>query len=243
MLRVVKGNLFASECQTLVNTVNCVGVMGAGVALEFRLRYPAMYDRYVRHCREGRLSIGKLWLYRTPPSEGRQWVLNFPTKVHWRHPSKTSYLCAGLENFVETHRLRGIESIAFPTLGALNGGIPEATAIDLMSEYLEDVEIDVEIYRYDPSAEDDLCHDLRSQIAKSSDAEFASRTGLRAHRVALLRQVLEDPDIRTIGHLATQRGIGERTLATVFATLNARKDDPEQAPMEVDGNPAPQLIP
>ena len=233
MLRLVDGNLFASECQTLVNTVNCVGVMGAGIALEFRLRYPAMYDRYVRHCREGRLTIGKLWLYKTPSAEGRQWVLNFPTKDHWKRPSKTAYLRAGLENFVATYRIRGIESVAFPTLGSRNGGIPEATSIDLMRKYLEDVEVDVEIYRYDPGAEDDLCRNLRGKIAIVSDTEFASRTGLGVHRVGLLRQALADPDIRSISRLATQRGIGEKTLATVFAALTARRDKPEQALFEL----------
>ena len=227
MLQVLKGNLFASNCQTLVNTVNCVGVMGAGIALEFKRRYPAMYDRYVHYCREERIAIGKLWLYK-PRNDERQWVLNFPTKTHWKFPSKMSYLSAGLENFVATHHARGIESIAFPVLGSGHGGISEEVALELMTKYLENTPIDVEIYRYDESAEDDLYNVLRREIAVSSDAEFASRTGLYPHRVALLRESLDNPDVRTISHLTKQRGIGERTLAAVLAVLNAPGDDHEQ---------------
>ncbi len=88
MLRVLNGNIFASERQTLVNAVNCVGVMGAGIALEFKLRYPAMFLRYESLCRQGRMEIGKLWLYKPDPGSDQPWVLNFPTKRHWRLPSK-----------------------------------------------------------------------------------------------------------------------------------------------------------
>lgn len=105
MLSITTGNLFSSQCQTLVNTVNCVGVMGAGIALEFKLRYPEMFVRYVQHCRSERIDIGKLWLYK-PPQPDKQWVLNFPTKRDWKHPSKVEYLQKGLQRFVETYAQR-----------------------------------------------------------------------------------------------------------------------------------------
>ena len=85
MLRVLKGNLFNSDRQTLVNTVNCKGVMGAGIALEFRLRHPDMFRQYVDHCATGRMDVGKLWLYRPTNGKERRWVLNFPTKRDWKH--------------------------------------------------------------------------------------------------------------------------------------------------------------
>ena len=122
MISIIKGNLFSSKCQTLVNTVNCVGVMGAGIALEFKLRYPEMFVRYVEHCRNKQIDIGKLWLYK-PPQADKQWVLNFPTKRDWKHPSKIEYLQKGLQRFVETYEQRGIQSIAFPILGSQNGKI------------------------------------------------------------------------------------------------------------------------
>ena len=199
--------------------------MGAGLALEFKLRYPHMYTRYVQHCREGLLTIGKLWLYKTPSNEGPKWVLNFPTKDHWKNPSKEWYLRAGLENFVETYRERGIESIAFPTLGSQNGGIPEATSIKIMREYLECIEIDVEIYQYDGSKEDDLHSELRAILAQKSDLEFASEAGLRLQVVSSLRQATQDLNSKTISQLVKHKGIDEKTLAKVFAILNEEKNN------------------
>lgn len=83
-IKIIKGNIFTSNCQTLVNAVNCVGVMGAGIALECRLRYFEMYNRYVALCEENKIEIGLLWIYKSPV----KWILNFPTKKHWKYPSK-----------------------------------------------------------------------------------------------------------------------------------------------------------
>ena len=69
---IITGNIFTSQCQTMVNTVNCVGVMGAGIALEFKLRLPEMFDQYIHHCRAGLIDIGNLWLYK-PPADAREW--------------------------------------------------------------------------------------------------------------------------------------------------------------------------
>ena len=152
--RVIEGNIFTSDCQTLVNTVNCVGVMGAGIALECRLRYPQMYERYVAICEQEQLDIGKLWLYRTDT----RWVLNFPTKKHWRYPSQEDYLRQGLEKLVATYAQKGIRSIAMPLLGADRGGIDSEVSLGLMQEYLATghEDLSVEVYRYDPTARDDL---------------------------------------------------------------------------------------
>ena len=239
MLREVTGNIFTSECQTLVNTVNCVGVMGAGVALEFKLRYPAMFDRYVVLCRERRLSIGKLWLYRPSTAEGPHWVLNFPTKKHWRYPSREQYLHAGLRNFVDTYRRRRIESVAFPTLGASNGGIPEETSVGIMREYLGGVDIDVEVFRFDPAAEDDLCRNLRRSVERWTDDEFASRAGLTASRVAVVRRALDDPEVRNVRQLASRRGIGEKTLAAVCGVISALGVSDTRATRELSSGTTP----
>ena len=89
-----KGNIFSSDKQTVVNTINCVGVMGKGVALGFRLRYPEMYEKYKEFCKNKQIAIGKLWLYKQP-QEGTQWVLNFQ-QISLKYPSKMEYLEAGL---------------------------------------------------------------------------------------------------------------------------------------------------
>lgn len=142
MLTVLKGDLFQSEAQTIVNTINCVGAMGKGIALEYKKKYPEMYAKYVSLCKNKQISIGKLWLYKTDT----KWILNFPTKDDWRNPSKIEYLVLGLEKFVATYKDKGITSIAFPLLGANNGGLDPKLSLDIMCRYLKDLDIDVYIY-------------------------------------------------------------------------------------------------
>jgi O-acetyl-ADP-ribose deacetylase (regulator of RNase III) len=143
MILYVEGNLFNSPAQVLVNTVNTVGVMGKGVALEFKRLFPDMYEQYRILCEKGRFEIGMLWLYKSP----NKWVLNFPTKVHWRNSSKLSYIEAGLQKFVDTYAEMGIHSIAFPPLGCGNGQLDfESQVQPLMHEYLRNLPIDVFIY-------------------------------------------------------------------------------------------------
>jgi O-acetyl-ADP-ribose deacetylase (regulator of RNase III) len=115
---VLIGDLFESDAQTLVNTVNCVGVMGRGIALGFKKRFPHMYKDYVVMCERGEVQLGRPYLYRTllPP-----WVLNFPTKHHWRDVARIDMIIAGLE-FLEDHvREWEIQSLAVPPLGCGEG--------------------------------------------------------------------------------------------------------------------------
>ena len=149
MLRYVDSPLFESPARVLVNTVNTVGVMGKGVALEFKKRFPEMYVLYREHCTDRRLTIGRLWLYRTL---GR-WVLNFPTKTHWKSPSRTDYIRSGLEKFVATYQDRGVDSISFPLLGCGNGRLDFDTQVrPLMETYLRSLPIPVYIHRRQESS-------------------------------------------------------------------------------------------
>ena len=112
MILYVEGSLFNSPAQVLVNTVNTVGVMGKGIALEFKTLYPEMFAHYRQLCETGQLTVGKLWLYKSP----NKWVLSFPTKTTWRLPSHVDYIRKGLHTFVENYERVGIHSIAFPAL-------------------------------------------------------------------------------------------------------------------------------
>lgn len=118
MIRVLIGDMFESEAQTLVNTVNCVGIMGKGIALEFKNRFPDMYDDYVKRCKTGKVQLGKPYVFHSllPP-----WILNFPTKGHWRSVSRLSDIIAGLEYMEQHYREWGITSLACPALGCSNG--------------------------------------------------------------------------------------------------------------------------
>ena len=144
MVKIERGNIFNSNAQTLVNTINCVGVMGKGLALEFKNKYPAMFDKYKSFCDKGVFKPGVLWIYK---AEDGKWILNFPTKVDWRNPSEMSYIEDGLKKFVEIWEEKGIKSIAFPLLGCHNGGLDPEEVIPLMEKYLNKCEgLDVTIY-------------------------------------------------------------------------------------------------
>ena len=143
MLTLHTGDLFASEAQTLVNAVNCVGVMGKGIAAAFKKRYPAMFADYVARCRRDELEPGESYLVRDPSGP---FVLNFPTKAHWRSLSRLADIEAGLDHFVANHQAWGIRSIAFPALGCGAGGLKWAGVKPLMLAKLSSLEIPVEIY-------------------------------------------------------------------------------------------------
>lgn len=136
MVRIERGKTIfevESDVQTLVNTINCVGVMGKGIALEFKNRYPAMFDKYKSFCDKGVFKPGVLWIYK---ADDGKWVLNFPTKVDWKNPSEIEYIEEGLKKFVEIWEDKGIKSIAFPLLGCSNGGLNPDEVIPLMEKYL-----------------------------------------------------------------------------------------------------------
>ncbi len=137
-----KGDIFDSKAQVIVNTVNCKGVMGKGLALSFKQRYPAMFTTYQQECRTGKLRIGRPTLYQA----STPWILNFPTKDDWRWPSKLEYLEKGLEYVVANYKKAGIKSIAFPKLGAQNGKLSWNDVGPLMAKYLSQLDIDVHIY-------------------------------------------------------------------------------------------------
>ena len=120
MTHVVRGNIFDSPAQVLVNPVNTVGVMGAGLAKQFKQRYPEMFKRYRRFCLAGEFQIGMLQLYRA--KDGKV-ICNFPTKNHWREASKLEHIEAGLQKFVATYQEKKIVSVAFPKLGCGLGGL------------------------------------------------------------------------------------------------------------------------
>ena len=143
MILYVQGDLFQSPAQVLVNTVNTVGVMGKGVALQFKRHFPEMYTKYRELCEKGDFNVGSLWLYKTP----NKWVLNFPTKRHWRQPSRIEYVESGIKKFVETYSSMGIHSIAFPPLGCGNGQLDFRSQVQpLMEKYLQPLPIEVFVY-------------------------------------------------------------------------------------------------
>lgn len=136
MITEIRGNLLRSDARILTNAVNCVGVMGKGIALQFRREYPEMYRDYVERCRRGEVRVGEPYLY------GR--ILNFPTKGHWMPPSELAWIAEGL-SWIDIHSDL-IGSIAIPPLGCGNGGLKWSDVRRLIYDILEYADVDVMLY-------------------------------------------------------------------------------------------------
>ncbi|MBI3994609.1 MAG: macro domain-containing protein [Nitrospirae bacterium] len=143
MVKVLIGDLFQSEVQTLVNTVNCVGVMGKGIALQFKERFPDMYEDYVRRCQAGQVKLGQPYLYCSlmPP-----WILNFPTKDHWRSVARLQDIVRGLEYLERYYVELGITSLAVPPLGCGEGQLDWRVVGPTLYRHLKRFGIPVELY-------------------------------------------------------------------------------------------------
>ena len=113
MLEVKIGDIFDSSADVLVNTINCVGAMGKGIAKIFKDNYPLMFEDYKKKCELNQIKTGVLYPYY---EDGKVRILNFPTKEHWKSPSKLEYITNGLDWFVDNYKQLGIKSIAFPPL-------------------------------------------------------------------------------------------------------------------------------
>ena len=123
MIETGTGDLFDANVDALVNTVNCVGVMGKGVALQFKRRYPAMYDAYKVACARGEVRLGHMDVHETQQMAGPRLIINFPTKGHWKAKSRLSDIERGLDALLRVIDDHGVASIALPPLGAGNGGL------------------------------------------------------------------------------------------------------------------------
>ncbi len=184
MLTYVTINLFKSPAQTLVNTVNTVGVMGKGIALTFKQLYPEMYQQYRTLCQTDQLEIGKLHIYRTP----NKIVVNFPTKNHWRSPSQVAYIEAGLKEFVSSYGKYGISSVSFPQLGCGNGELDWAQQVQpVIEQYLKDLPIPVYIHLYPKSPD---------FVPERLDAEYARQIQLE-RQILSFNQVWQDLQVIT----------------------------------------------
>ena len=145
MITYVIGDIFRSPAKVLVNTVNTKGVMGKGLAKDFKTLYPDMFQAYQRLCDAQKFDVGQLHLFKTP----NKWILNFPTKKDWKRPSRTDYIEARLKAFGSGYARANITSVAFPQLGCGHGELNwEAEVRPLMEKYLSPVPIQVFVHLY-----------------------------------------------------------------------------------------------
>ncbi len=147
MIRLLSGNLLHDQADALVNTVNCVGVMGKGIALAFKQLYPANFNEYASACARKEVLVGKMFI--TSPGDifGPRWIINFPTKQHWRDPSQMKWIEDGLSDLVAFVKREHVRSIALPALGCANGGLAWEAVRPRIETAFEGVDTEVRLYK------------------------------------------------------------------------------------------------
>ncbi len=150
MIKKTKGNIVKADAEALVNTVNCVGIMGKGIALQFKKAFPEAYFKdYQDACKRGDLQPGKIQVWETGTLLNPKYIINFPTKKHWKGSSKYEYIESGLQALVDVIKERNIRSIAIPPLGSGLGGL-QWTRVREMIEKAFVALPDVELLLFEP---------------------------------------------------------------------------------------------
>ena len=146
MIEFGHGNLLRSDTEALVNTVNTVGVMGKGVALQFKQAFPDNYKAYKKACDRGEVQLGRMFVWDRGQLGLRRYIINFPTKSHWRSASRIEHIEAGLEDLVRVLKGNGIESVAIPALGCGNGGLSWDVVLPRIRAALDSLAVRVIVY-------------------------------------------------------------------------------------------------
>jgi O-acetyl-ADP-ribose deacetylase (regulator of RNase III)/uncharacterized protein YwgA len=206
MFRALIGDLFGSQAQTLVNTVNCVGVMGKGVALEFKKLWPAMFEDYLRRCEAKQVRLGEPYLYSDKAGVS---IVNFPTKDHWRSASRVADIESGLDYLTTHAESWGIRSLALPPLGCGNGGLEWSEVGPLIYRKLHAAPFDVEVYAPYGTPANQLTEEFLAAPAQMSLSGKGHRTEkLNPDWVALvevLREIQSQPYANPIGRTIFQK--------------------------------------
>lgn len=215
MTKVLIGDMFQSKAETIVNTVNCVGVMGKGVAAEFKKRFPQMFADYSARCAARQVKLGEPYLYRDVLGVS---VINFPTKDHWRSPSRLEDVVRGLDYLLAHAAEWGLRSLAVPPLGCGNGGLEWSLVGPIMYQKLSTLGIPVEIYAPYGTPQSQLTPEFLGQAMSSENVKGRQQLKLNPAWLTLLEVVFElgkqpyaNPVGRTvfqkIAYILTEQGI------------------------------------
>ena len=149
MIEYKVGDIFESGAEAIVNTVNCVGVMGKGIALQCKKLYPYNYQAYRLACEAGMVVPGKMFVHNLQTLVNPRYIINFPTKQHWKFPSKMEYIETGLKDFVDMIVRLNIASVAVPPLGCGLGGLSWGAVKPMIESAVRELQ-GVDIFIYDP---------------------------------------------------------------------------------------------
>lgn len=215
MIKVLIADMFQSKAETIVNTVNCVGVMGKGVAAEFKKRFPQMFDDYAARCAAKKVKLGEPYLYRDVLGTS---VINFPTKDHWRSPSKLDDIVRGLDYLLAHAAAWKLKSLAVPPLGCGNGGLEWALVGPIIYQKLSSLGIPVDIYAPYGTPQTQLSAEFLGQSMSTENVKGRQQQKLNPAWLALLAVVDElgqqpyaNPVGRTIfqkiAYILTEQGV------------------------------------
>lgn len=181
MIHYETGDILRADAEALVNTVNCVGIMGRGIALRFKQAFPENFRVYAAACKRDEVQPGRMFVFETRSMTNPKYIINFPTKRHWRGKSRIEDIDVGLQSLVAEVRARGIRSIAVPPLGSGLGGLNWADVRPRIEAALSDLNIRVTVFEPHPTAE--------AQPTKGA-SKVPQMTEGRAALVGLMRRYL-----------------------------------------------------
>ena len=209
MITERKVSVFNSGCEALINTVNCKGVMGAGLALEFRMRYPELFEQYQSDCRNRKVKIGEIRKYDIDGTV----ILNFPTKYDWRYPSQLSYVEKGLDYFLKHYKEWGVSTVAMPPLGCSNGQLDINVVKKIIHDKLANVDIEVVICE-DPGYPEGKEKEMLDKLKASSIGSLSKLLKLNKKQKEALEKNLGR--INRFYELFYVDGIGEKSYEKLF---------------------------
>ena len=209
------GNLFDSNAGTLVNTVNCVGVMGKGIAEEFKKRFPDYYEDYRARCHAGQMKLGEPYLYKDLLGAS---IISFPTKEHWRSPARLEDIVNGLDYFAEHYKEWGVIDVAFPPLGCGNGGLDWAIVGPIIYQKLRSLELKVHLFAPYGASREHISTEFLERPVSLADVRGKQQRGVQPSWLALLdvvdklaKQPYANPVGRTlfqkIAFILTEQGV------------------------------------
>lgn len=226
MITYYTGSVFNAKAEAIVNTVNCTGVMGAGLALEFKLRYPEMYENYAEKCKTHNIQVGRMDYYQ----EKDKIIINFPTKDYFMYPSKIEWIESGLKDFVASYKNHGIKSVAFPKLGSLNGGLEWNQVKPLMERYLSMVDADIFICLDEDKEADGLEKKMVDYYNNNFQLIIPQVKRLSEQQKDILKNALP---LKRFWHLSILDKIGMTTYCKIFTVCKdaVENNSPQQISM------------
>ena len=218
-----RGNIFNSNAMAIVNTVNCVGAMGKGIALDFKLRYPEMFKEYQKICFKHLLKPGQI----LPYTKSVPVILNFAIKDDWKDPSRVEWIEETLQKFVANYRAMGITSVAFPWMGAMNGGLPFETIQGLTRKYLSGLDdIEIEVYDFDSDVPCGLYNSLKHIVSNQlfTPQELEKMSQIKVRYWEKIFNAVNDEKTKSINNLCHyivngKRIIGKTNIERLFIFL------------------------